>query len=165
MAFQNLDQYEQGSMAALAAEAQNLEALLSVIGTTGTPSSSQIQGFLNERNAILGRLFAARSTANELAAKARNDYGQRLEALIERVQYNVQTQQFALRSRLAFEAAMGGSPTQDFVSSPDRRRSGPDYFASVMGWQCFWCKGDLRNFPQPLAICPHCGRVPKPPST
>ena len=91
-AFPNLDQYEQASMAALAAEEQNFQARLFVIGTTSTPSSSQIQGFLNELNAILGRLFAARSTANDLAAKGRNAYTQRLEALIKGVQDSVQTQ-------------------------------------------------------------------------
>jgi hypothetical protein len=164
--FSSLDSYEQASLATLNGEEQALNAKVFTIGTTPSPSSAQIQGFINDLNAILGRLFAYGSTSADLASKGRPAYGQRLQALIDRVKYNVQTQQFAYRSRIAFETAMGVPANQPGYSpSPLPRRGGPEWFMATMGYRCYWCGYDLSGLPKPVAICPNCGRFPTPPAT
>lgn len=162
--FSILDSYEQTSLATLNGEEQALNAKMFVIGTAPSPSSVQIQGFINDLNAILGRLFAYGSTAADLASKGRPAYGHRLQALIDRVKSNVQVQQRACQSRIAFENAMGVPAYQPGYAAPSfPRRGGPEWFTAVMGYRCYWCGMDLWGLRQPVVICPNCGRFPTPP--
>jgi hypothetical protein len=164
--FSSLDSYEQASLATLLGEEQGVNAKVFAIGTTPSPSSAQIQGFLNDLNAILGRLFAYGPAAADLASKGRPAYGQRLQALIDRVQSHVRIQQTAYRSRVAFEAAMGMQANQPGYSpSPFPSPGGPERFMATMGYRCYWCGCDLSGLPKPVAICPRCGRFPTPPAT
>jgi hypothetical protein len=163
---QSLDSYEHASLAMLNGEEQALNAKVFTIGTTPSPSSVQIQGFVNDLNAILSRLFGYGSTAADLASKGRPAYGQRLQALIGRVKSNVQTQEMAYRSRIAFETAMGVPANQPGYSPlPFPRPGGPEWFMATMGYRCYWCGFDLSGMPKPVGICPNCGRFPTAPAT
>lgn len=162
--FQNLDSYEQACLATLNREEQALNAKVFLIATAPSPSSMQIQGFISDLNAILGRLFAYRPTAADLASKDRSKHSQRLEALIGRVQFSVQTQQMAYRSRIAFETAMGVPGNQPgFSPPPFPRPGGPEWFMATIGYRCYWCGFDFSGLPKPVGICPNCGRFPTPP--
>jgi hypothetical protein len=98
------DQEEKEGLSKLEAEELALSERLNYFGLTqSSASSSQIQGYINEINGFLARLLALRAIATNLLSKGRPAYSQKLEGLIQRVQYNLVTYQFAYNSRAAFE--------------------------------------------------------------
>ncbi len=105
---QDSAQLEQGALASLNAEEVGLQATLNTNALTSWESSSQIQGAINQLNGYLGKFWAYRATANDLLARGRPAYSQKLETLIGRVQFNLQTLQLSYQSKRAYESAMGG---------------------------------------------------------
>jgi hypothetical protein len=104
--------------------------------------------------------------AQKLERQGRPTFAQRLNQLVQRAEYNLQTYQYTYNSKSAFERFQqqqgvvpggfyGGSPAGD----------APRRFQAVMGMCCFWCGLDFGGLVQPVAICPRCGRFPKPPSS
>jgi hypothetical protein len=159
-------QNEPSSLATLNAEEQALQARLVFFSTSsGGASSEQIHGYIEELNTFLGRFLAYRATANDLLSSGRPAYSQKLDWLIQSVQYNISTYKFTYRSRLAFEQAMGRPPFQTLPppSAADPGPGSPEWFMAVMGKRCYHCGQDLIGLPYPVKICPRCGRFPTPP--
>jgi hypothetical protein len=75
--------------------------------SSGGCPSEQILGYINELNAFLGKFWAYRPMANSLLSKGLPACSQQLESLIQKVQNNISINEFAYRSRYAFETAMG----------------------------------------------------------
>ena len=127
-------------------------------------SSGEIAGFVSELQAFWASFDADRPVADQLSQYGRPACAQKLEALIQRAADNINTYQYTYNSRFAYEQAMGRpQPQPQPPVAPSLPRSGPRWFNAVMGWNCYWCEGDLRPFPSPLAICPYCHGIPLPP--
>jgi hypothetical protein len=160
-------QDEQSSLRILAAEEQALSARLNFFSmSVSSASSDQILGYVNELHEFIGRFEAYRLAANSLRQQGHPAVSDGIEALIQRAQYNLDTYEFARRSRKAFEdfqRSQGQQPTSSAPRTSGRPGPGsPEWFNAVMGNQCYWCGFDLYSFPKPVAICPRCGRIPSP---
>lgn len=75
--------------------------------TAGGVSSSDIAGYVRELQAFWAQFVAQRSLASQLFCQGRPACSQKLEELISRVQYNIDTYQYTYNSRAAYEKAMG----------------------------------------------------------
>jgi hypothetical protein len=107
------DQEEQSGLANLNSEELQLNERLNYLALTmSAASSSQIQGYINELYGFLAKFLAWRSTATYLLSKGRPAYSSKLEGLIQRVQYNLDTYRFTYNSRLAFEQFQQSSGRQ-----------------------------------------------------
>ena len=156
-------QDETPSLRALDAEEQALSARLNFFSlSVERASADQIQAYVNELNEFLGRFLAYRPAANSLLAQGHPAVSQRLEGLIQRAQYNLETYQFAERSRRAFEAFQRSQGQTPSAGAGRPGPGSPEWFAAVMGMNCYWCGWDLTGYPKPVAICPRCGRIPTP---
>jgi hypothetical protein len=107
------DQEENSGLADLNSQELQLNERLNYFYlTSGTVSSQQIQGYINELYSFLAKFMAWRSTATRLLSKGRPAYSQKLEGLIQRVQYNLDTYRFTYNSRAAFERFQQSSGRQ-----------------------------------------------------
>jgi hypothetical protein len=107
------DQEEQSGLANLKSEELQLNERLNYFSLTmSTSSSSQIQGYINELYGFLAKFLAWRATATYLLGKGRAAYSHKLEELIQRVQYNLDTYRFTYSSRTAFEQFQQNSGRQ-----------------------------------------------------
>jgi hypothetical protein len=136
-------------------------------GSSSNASSQQIKGYIDELNSFLGRFLAWRPSAARLKLEGHEAFSQKLEGLIERIQYNLQTYNHTYSSRSAFERFQHQQTSAAWPGAPYGVPSsgGPERFQALMGMRCYWCGRDLGGLPQPVAICPRCGRFPTPPST
>lgn len=156
-------QDEQSLLAQLDAASAALSERLNFFGSANA-TAAQVQGFIYELNNFLSRFTRWRPVAARLQMEGRPVFSQRLEAVIQRVEYNLQTYHFSYSSKLAFERyqQQQGYPAGPGV--PGHVPSGgPERYQAMMGMRCFWCGQDLVGLPQPVAICPRCGRFPTPP--
>jgi hypothetical protein len=159
---------EQSLLAKLDAEEVDLNARLNFFGlSSSNASSQQIKGYIDELNSFLGRFLAWRPSAARLKLEGHEAFSQKLEGLIERIQYNLQTYNHTYSSRSAFERFQHQQTSAAWPGAPYGVPSsgGPERFQALMGMRCYWCGGNLGGLPQPVAICPHCGRFPTPPPT
>jgi hypothetical protein len=95
---------EQSWLAKLNAEEMDLNARLNYFSlSSSNASSQQIKGYIDELNSFLGKFLAWRPPAAKLELEGYGAFSQKLEGLIERTQYNLQTYNFTYNSRSAFE--------------------------------------------------------------
>ncbi|MGP7997324.1 MAG: hypothetical protein ACLPKI_08390 [Streptosporangiaceae bacterium] len=163
---------EQSLRARLNAEEVELNARLNYFSlSSSNASAQQIKGYIDELNSFLGRFSAWRPMAAKLKLNGHDSVAQKLEGLIERVQYNLQTYSYTYSSRSAFErfqyqqSPVPGPypPSGSYPSYGVPASGGPERFQAVLGMRCYWCQGDLAGMPQPVGVCPYCGRFPAPP--
>jgi hypothetical protein len=152
---------EQTWLAKLDAESITLNERLNFFSLSlSNVPAAQVQGYINELNMYLGKFTAWRPIAGRLQSEGHPVFSQRLEALIQRIEYNLQTYQFSYNSKSAGERfwQQQGQP-----AGPGMPGGGaPERFQAMMGMRCFWCGQDFGGLPQPVQICPRCGRFPTP---
>jgi hypothetical protein len=158
----------------LRAATDTLEQLLDRFRSTpSTAPPEAIGAQLNELEAFARQLEGLRPTALQLLASGQPALSQELEALIGRVNYNLETFRFAYGSRSSYAGYLrgqghipGAPPSPGPMPAPGAALPGPgtpEWLDAVMGRNCYWCRWSLVGLPQPVAICPNCGRFPKPP--
>ena len=115
---------EQSWLAKLNAEEIDLNARLKYFGlSSSNASSQQIKGYIDELNSFLGRFRAWRPSAAKLKLEGHGAFSQKLEGLIERIQYNLQTYNFTYSSRSAFERFQHQQASAPWPGAPAARRS------------------------------------------
>lgn len=157
-------QDEQSLLAQLDADAAALSERLNFFASSN-PSAAQVQGYINELNAFHQKLTGSRPVAVRLQMQGRPVFSQRLEAVIQRVEYNLQTYHFMFNSKRAWEISQQQqNPAGPGMPGSMPPSGGPRWYEGVTGMRCFWCGLDLMSLPEPVTICPRCGRFPTPPS-
>lgn len=164
---------EQAWVSRINFEAIELQSRLNYFdAVASTATSAQIQGFLNELHAFEGKFKAWQQAVEPLLVAGRPAAAEQLDGLLKRVRYNLQTYELRYSSRAAWERyqqQQSGAPGWPPAGSPagPYGPAGGDpvrRYRATMGMCCFWCPMDFGGLPQPVAICPNCGRFPKPPS-
>jgi hypothetical protein len=157
-------QDEQSLLDRLDADSAALDERLNFFAST-SPSAVQVQSYISELNTFLSKFSSWQPAAARLQMQGRPVFSQRLAAVIQRVEYNLQTYQFMYNSKSAWERfqQQQGYPAGPGMPGGMPPRGGPGWYEAMTGMRCFWCGQDLMGMPQPVAICPRCGRFPTPP--
>jgi len=164
---------EQAWLGRISFEATELDGRLNYFSAvSSTATSAQIRGFLDELHAFDGKFKAWRDAVEPLRKAERPTAAGQLDRLRRRVQDNLQTYEFTRSSREAFERfqqQQSGSPGWPQPGPPAGPYGPPGgdpvhRYRATMGMCCFWCRLDFGGLLQPVAICPNCGRFPKPPA-
>ena len=97
------DEEEQTWLRRADEEAVQLDARLKYFALAQGTNSRDVLGFINELNGFLATFEAWQPEADMLKDQGRPAFGQQLAALMQRVQYSLQTQQLAYNTKLAWE--------------------------------------------------------------
>jgi hypothetical protein len=129
---------------------------------SGLMSSDQVQAAVNDLYGLLGTLQSWQSTTESLLRAGRPACSQRLGALKGSLQSRIQSFEFTVNSKRAFEASQGSFRS---FGSPVAVRPGPgspEWFGAVTGLNCYWCGCDFAGLMKPVVLCPVCHLVPTP---
>lgn len=139
------------------AQAEQLVKQRQVSFASSSLSSGQMETHIQELN----NLLAAISTWPATGACT-----QRKQALVQQIRSVLNTFRYSQHNRGTFEQFQRQQRMlPPFGGGAATGRPGPgspEWFSGIMGWNCYWCRQDLRGLPQPVAICPKCGRFPQP---
>jgi hypothetical protein len=132
---------------------------------SGSMTSLQMQGYVNDMNDLLATFDTWRSATNQLLASGHPAPSQALERLVARAQDKLQMFRQSCHNKEVFEnfqRQQGQFPPLGPAYGGRPGPGSPEWFDGVTGRRCYWCGWDLAGLPVPVVTCPNCGRFPQP---
>jgi hypothetical protein len=118
---------------------------------SGQLSSRQVQDFLQRLNAFYATVLGWRAAATGPSCS------RRLEELVRQIEQLQGTAGLVFKNRNAFEAFDVSQLEQHIRGA---RPSTPEWlYMRTKSMSCGWCGQDFHDLPQPVGICPRCGRT------